>query len=98
MSVLNSTYLILLDDIAALNNSYNNLEPSMRSLNSSLRDSISELNESMNTQLDNLQTELQNLRGEQNNQRNLIYVLAVATSVLLATTFYLARKKPKKAL
>ena len=98
MSVLNRAYLILLDDIAALNNSYNNLEPSMRSLNSSLRDSISELNESMNTQLDNLQTELQNLRGEQNNERNLIYVLAVATSVLLATTFYLARKKPKKAL
>jgi len=79
-NILNSTYHTLLSNFSELQGNYTSLQISYNSLQGLC---------------DSLNSTYTNLMGELNNIRNLMYIFIATTIILIATTIYLAIRKPK---
>ena len=84
---LNSTYNDLVSEFKSLSSLYNQLQGQYTSLNSSytaLQDSHYEL-----------ESDRESIVNELENIRNLLYVFIATTIILIATTVYFAKRRPK---
>jgi len=81
---LNASYQQHLQDYSSLQTSYNQLQATLNSLNSSIN--------SLNTTLNDYKTSTQN---DLTFYTDLVYTFIAVTAILVATTAYLATRKPK---
>ena len=87
-NTLNSTYHSLQTEYDDLNTEYNSLDFSYDSLQNSYQ--------SLQNDYNDLNGQYEFLRGESGTFRNLIYIFATATIVLIGTTIYFAVKRPSQ--
>lgn len=101
-NLLNRTCQELLGNITDLQEKYdslsttvNDLQEQINLLNSMLQTSVSELQEQHNSLNSTLALRQETVLNELGNIRNLMYVLTATTVILVATTVYVAIRKPK---
>jgi predicted nuclease with TOPRIM domain len=90
-----ANYSNLLDDFNFLNSSYYELKSSLDGLNSTYYDLL-DMHSQLQSDYDDLESKHDTLTGDLSTTRNLSYALIITTIVFIATTVYLAARKPKR--
>ncbi len=102
LKTLNSTLYKSLDNITDLQRKHdslltpiNNMQEQINSLNSTLQTSVNELQEQYNSMNATLTSIQEATIKELSSIRNIMYIFIATTIILMATTVYLAIRKPK---
>jgi parallel beta-helix repeat protein len=102
---LNATINDLQKQVDSLNSTYDDLQMQINSVNTTctnlsqsltdLQEQLDSLNSTLQTSINELQKQDDSINNQLNNVQNIMYVFIALTIVLLATTVYLATRKPK---
>jgi len=87
MQLIYNEFYKLLANYAELKSSYDNLDANYNNLSTQYN--------SLQAELNDLQSKYSSLTNELNITRNIIYALAIATVIFIATTVHFAIRKPK---
>jgi len=88
---LNSTLYKLLDNITNLQENYDSLSTTI----TNLQEQINSLNSTLQTSIRELQEKYNSLINQTNSILNVMYIFITTTAILIITTVYFARRKPR---